>query len=35
VVLYAGRIVGEVGPDATDEELGLLMAGHTAEEKSA
>jgi ABC-type uncharacterized transport system ATPase subunit len=27
VVLYAGRIVGEVGPDATDEELGLLMAG--------
>jgi general nucleoside transport system ATP-binding protein len=35
VVLYAGRIVGEVGPDATDEELGLLMAGRTAEEKSA
>src|SRR5918998_931129 len=27
VVLYAGRIVGEVTPDATDEELGLLMAG--------
>jgi ABC-type uncharacterized transport system ATPase subunit len=35
VVLYAGRIVGELGPDATDEELGLLMAGRTAEEKSA
>jgi simple sugar transport system ATP-binding protein len=35
VVLYAGRIVGEVGPDATDEELGLLMAGRGAEEKSA
>ncbi len=35
VVLYAGNIVGEVGPDATDEELGLLMAGRTAEEKSA
>ncbi|CAN5784776.1 ABC transporter ATP-binding protein [soil metagenome] len=35
VVLYAGRIVGEVGPDATDEEIGLLMAGRTAEEKSA
>jgi general nucleoside transport system ATP-binding protein len=35
VVLYAGKIVGEVGPEATDEELGLLMAGHTAEEKSA
>jgi general nucleoside transport system ATP-binding protein len=33
VVIYAGRIVGEVGPDATDEELGLLMAGR--EEKSA
>src|SRR5215216_5449168 len=35
IVLYRGRIVGEVGPDATDEELGLLMAGRTAEEKSA
>jgi general nucleoside transport system ATP-binding protein len=35
IVLYAGSIVGEVGPDATDEELGLLMAGRTAEEKSA
>ena len=33
VVIYAGRIVGEVGPDATDEQLGLLMAGR--EEKSA
>ena len=32
LVIYAGRIVGEVGPDATDEELGLLMAGH--EEKN-
>jgi general nucleoside transport system ATP-binding protein len=32
VVLYAGRIVGEVGPDATDEELGLLMAGRGAEQ---
>ena len=27
VVMYDGRIVGEVGPHATDEELGLLMAG--------
>ena len=27
LVMYDGRIVGEVGPDATDEELGLLMAG--------
>jgi simple sugar transport system ATP-binding protein len=35
IVLYAGEIVGEVGPDATDEELGLLMAGRTAEEESA
>src|SRR5215217_1698050 len=33
LVIYAGRIVGEVGPDATDEELGLLMAGR--EENSA
>jgi len=31
VVLYAGRFVGEVGPDASDEELGLLMAGRGAE----
>jgi simple sugar transport system ATP-binding protein len=31
VVLYAGRIVGEVGPDASDEELGLLMAGRGTE----
>jgi simple sugar transport system ATP-binding protein len=27
LVLYAGRIVGEVSPDASDEELGLLMTG--------
>ena len=27
LVMYDGRFVGEVGPDATDEELGLLMAG--------
>jgi ABC-type uncharacterized transport system ATPase subunit len=27
LVIYAGEIVGEVGPEATDEELGLLMAG--------
>ncbi|MGI4894829.1 MAG: ABC transporter ATP-binding protein [Janthinobacterium lividum] len=27
VVVYRGRIAGEVGPDATQEELGLLMAG--------
>jgi ABC-type uncharacterized transport system ATPase subunit len=33
IVIYAGRIVGEVTPDTTDEELGLLMAGR--EERSA
>ncbi|NIZ91173.1 ABC transporter ATP-binding protein [Kineococcus rubinsiae] len=27
VVLYRGRIAGEVGPDASQEDLGLLMAG--------
>ncbi len=30
VVMFRGRIAGEVGPDATQEELGLLMAGATA-----
>jgi simple sugar transport system ATP-binding protein len=34
-VIYAGGIVGEVGPEATDEELGLLMAGRTGGEKDA
>lgn len=33
-VIYAGKIVGELGPDATDEELGLLMAGRGSEERS-
>jgi simple sugar transport system ATP-binding protein len=27
LVMFAGRIVGERGPDATEGELGLLMAG--------
>jgi simple sugar transport system ATP-binding protein len=27
LVLYAGQIVGEVSPDASDEELGLMMTG--------
>ena len=35
LVMYAGRMVGEVGPEATDEQLGLLMAGRGIEEKSA
>jgi ABC-type uncharacterized transport system ATPase subunit len=34
VVLYAGKIVGEVTPDATDEELGLLMAGRGSEQET-
>ena len=25
--MFAGRVVGERGPDATEGELGLLMAG--------
>ncbi|GAA0299991.1 ATP-binding cassette domain-containing protein [Kineococcus aurantiacus] len=29
VVMYRGKIAGEVGPEATQEELGLLMAGAT------
>ncbi|MCT7376120.1 ABC transporter ATP-binding protein [Chelativorans salis] len=33
LVMFAGRIVGERGPDATEGELGLLMAG--VEEKEA
>ncbi|HEY6759535.1 MAG TPA: ABC transporter ATP-binding protein [Baekduia sp.] len=27
LVIYDGRIVGELGPSASDEQLGLLMAG--------
>jgi simple sugar transport system ATP-binding protein len=27
LVIYEGRIVGQVAPDATEEELGLLMTG--------
>jgi ABC-type uncharacterized transport system ATPase subunit len=27
LVMFAGRIVGERGPEATEQELGLLMAG--------
>ncbi|WP_048649215.1 ABC transporter ATP-binding protein [Nitratireductor soli] len=33
LVMFAGRIVGERGPDASEAELGLLMAG--VEEKEA
>jgi general nucleoside transport system ATP-binding protein len=31
LVIYEGRIVGEYGPDATDEELGIAMTGGTTE----
>ncbi|CAN5743681.1 ABC transporter ATP-binding protein [soil metagenome] len=34
LVIYDGKIAGEVGPDATDEELGLLMAGRVTEESA-
>ena len=27
LVMFDGRVVGERGPDATEGELGLLMAG--------
>jgi general nucleoside transport system ATP-binding protein len=30
LVIYAGKIVGELAPSASDEELGLLMTGGTA-----
>lgn len=33
LVMFAGRVVGERGPDATERELGLLMAG--VEQKEA
>jgi general nucleoside transport system ATP-binding protein len=32
LVMYGGGIVGEYGPDATDEELGIAMTGGTREE---
>ena len=31
LVLYEGRIVGEYGPDVSDQELGIAMLGGTAE----
>ncbi|NAZ74524.1 ATP-binding cassette domain-containing protein [Kineococcus sp. T13] len=35
VVMYRGRIAGEVGPDADSEQLGLLMAGARPQEGTA
>ena len=32
LVIFDGQIVGEYGPDATDEELGVAMTGGTREE---
>jgi general nucleoside transport system ATP-binding protein len=32
LVMYGGRIVGEYGPDASDEELGVAMTGGTQEQ---
>ena len=31
-VMYRGRIAGEVGPDVTAEQIGLLMAGSTSDD---
>ena len=35
LVMFAGRIVGERTPEATEGELGLLMAGVTDEDREA
>ena len=35
LVMFAGRIAGERGPDATEGELGLLMAGVTEGQEAA
>jgi simple sugar transport system ATP-binding protein len=32
LVIYEGRIVGEYGPDVTDEELGIAMTGGAEQE---
>jgi simple sugar transport system ATP-binding protein len=35
LVMYEGRIVGELGPDASEDEIGLLMAGRITEGRTA
>jgi hypothetical protein len=30
--MYEGRIVGEYGPDVTDEQLGIAMTGGTEQQ---
>jgi general nucleoside transport system ATP-binding protein len=29
IVMFAGRVMGERGPEATERDIGLLMAGVT------
>ena len=33
--MYEGEIVGEYGPDVTEEELGMAMLGGTREAEEA
>jgi simple sugar transport system ATP-binding protein len=35
LVMYEGEVVGEYGPDATEQELGVAMLGGTREEEEA
>lgn len=35
IVMFAGRVVGERDPDATEGELGLLMAGVEGRKEAA
>ena len=32
LVMFAGEIMGEVGPEASEREIGLLMSGVRAED---
>jgi hypothetical protein len=34
-VIYEGTIVGEYGPDATEEQLGIAMTGGGGREQTA
>ncbi len=35
LAMYEGEIVGEYGPDVTEEELGIAMLGGTKAEEAA
>jgi general nucleoside transport system ATP-binding protein len=35
LVLYEGRVVGEYGPDVSEEELGVAMTGGRKKEAAA